>query len=146
MFPMIRLFLLAVTGLFIAGYGVVHSVGAYPGQAVFDQLSDAMPTIMTVLSFSLGVIAAIAGSMMLTFAAYRLRRRKAQPLYPLDHALDRRAGMPPLGFSPRATSPYRDEEQFERGENVFVEEAEEPDFDPREHGRLNHARWTRSYR
>jgi len=47
MISMIRLIVLALAGLVMAGYGVFHSVEGYPGPAVFDRFGAAVPTLVT---------------------------------------------------------------------------------------------------
>ena len=149
MISMIRLIVLALAGLVMAGYGVFHSVEGYPGPAVFDRFGAAVPTLVTVMSFSLGVLAAITGAVMLAVAAYRLRRPQPRTFGNARDPQAQGGGWPPAAFSPRP-SPYRDDEDLDPDGGGY--DVDDERGDPayrgygRDNGRLDRRRWAGSHR
>ena len=149
MISMIRLIVLALAGLVMAGYGVFHSVKGYPGPAAFDRFGAAVPTLVAVMSFSLGVVAAITGAVMLAMAAYRLRR----PQHTLGNARDPHGhsdGWPPPALAQRPAPAYRDDADLDPdgGGYDFDDERDDPGYrsNGRDNGRLDRRRWAGSHR
>lgn len=65
----------SVMGVVLALFGVIHSVSRYPGAQVFGQLMTSLPALGSVLFFALGILAAVAGLVMLVLSQRRLRHR-----------------------------------------------------------------------
>ena len=146
MFSMLRLIVLAFAGLIMAGYGLFHSVHGYPGALVFQWLGAAVPTLLTVMSFALGILSAIAGSVMLALALYRFRRRQSHALVDPRDPHGHGGSWPPAAFSSRPSPAYRDDSDLDpdgNGGYAFDDEHETPDFRVRagDNGRVDRRRW-----
>ena len=66
---------LAVLGIALFFYGVFHSVTGLPPAITFGVVLDAMPSVLTVLLFSLGVLAMFIGVYLLVAGVRGVRRR-----------------------------------------------------------------------
>src|SRR4051812_7986856 len=64
-----------VLGLTLAFFGLVHSISKYPGSAAFSEFTALLPALGSVLFFVIGVIACLAGMVMLVISGKQLRHR-----------------------------------------------------------------------
>lgn len=62
-------------GLALTLFGTAYGVTQYPGGSTFAQLIEAIPALVSVLLFTLCVISALAGIVMLVVSHKRLRQR-----------------------------------------------------------------------
>ncbi len=75
MLQLVQPILSTVIGLMLAIYGLVHSFTYYPGGGVFAQLWASLPSIGSMLVFLIGVLALVAGLVLLYLGLNRARRR-----------------------------------------------------------------------
>jgi hypothetical protein len=78
MTPIVQPIVSLLVGLALSFYGVAHSVARYPGTAAFARLADVLPSLGAVLLFALGLLAALAGLVLLVRSARLLRTRWRQ--------------------------------------------------------------------
>ena len=83
MIQFIQPLLSAIVGLMLAIYGVVHTITRYPGASSFAQFWASLPGVMAVAVFFIGVVAVIAGVLLLVsgFRGVRRRWRQIQVAY-----------------------------------------------------------------
>lgn len=60
-------------GVALAAYGLVHSLTRYPAPTAIATLAGSLPAIGSVVLFALGVLATVAGLILLFTSARRLR-------------------------------------------------------------------------
>ncbi len=78
MFAFLQPLFLALLGIALFLYGIIHSVSGFPASVVFNEVISALPALLAVLLFSLGVLAVFVG-VYLFFAGIRgVRRRLAE--------------------------------------------------------------------
>ena len=73
-------------GLGMLLYGILHSVSGFPPAEVFTTFWNSLPQVLSLLVFMLGLIAAVAGLVLLVMGIKGVRRR----LLELRHMYGRR--------------------------------------------------------
>ena len=78
-------------GAGLTAYGLVHTVTRFPEPAVFNQFLGDLPTLGTVLLFTLGIVTTVAGFITLIIAIRQVQHRWAQfrTVTPLRSATNR---------------------------------------------------------
>lgn len=104
MFAFLQPVFLAVLGVALFFYGIFHSVTGFPAATVFSQVVQTLPSLLTVLLFSLGVLAVIVGVYLLISGVRGVRRQ----LHEIRHA-----------YGHRDVRSYRDDEDDRYGEPAY---------------------------
>jgi hypothetical protein len=125
---MLKSLLCCALGIALACFGVVHSVSAYPGPEPFDRLAADLPQLRAVLSFALGVLAALAGLALLILSIRRLRTCRQNPpgmlLRPGQGGGPQHPGS--AACQPGDAQGYAADESYSFEEPYVLEEAYEP--------------------
>jgi len=80
--------LATLVGLGMLLYGILHSITGFPPAEVFAAFWNSLPQVISLLVFMLGVLAAIAGLILLVMGVRGIRRRMLE----LQHMYGRRHG------------------------------------------------------
>lgn len=80
--------LAALIGLGMLLYGILHTVTGFPPAEVFTAFWNALPQVISLLVFLLGVLAVVAGLVLLVMGVRGVHRR----LLELRHMYGRRQG------------------------------------------------------
>ena len=74
MTPIFQSLVSVALGLALTTYGLVHTVTRYPQPELFAQVAGNLPTLGAVFMFALGIVATLAGIVVLVLSVRRLRR------------------------------------------------------------------------
>jgi len=80
--------LASLVGLGMLLYGILHSITGFPPTEVFTTFWNSLPQVVSLLVFMLGLLAVIAGVVLLVMGIRGIRRRMLE----LQHMYGRRHG------------------------------------------------------